>query len=279
VLLISDSGVEIRVKIEGKKMSITAVTEHKNNDTQRSQNQARIDLAAAHRLAVMHDYHEGIDNHFTLVVPGSEDRFYLNQYGLFWSEVTASNLLEVSFDGGIVSGSGIAEITAVSIHAPIHKSKRDAVCILHTHMPYCTALSQLEDMTLEMTGQAALYFKDKIAYDTDYNGFAHDMAEGQRMADVMGDKPVLMLANHGVVVTGKSVAHAYHRLYFLERACRTQLFAMWTGKPRKVVSDQVIHKMRQQVEVQNPALQMSEPEYHFAALKRILDRNEPDYAT
>jgi ribulose-5-phosphate 4-epimerase/fuculose-1-phosphate aldolase len=94
----------------------------------------------------------------------------------------------------------------------------------------------------------------------------------------MGDKPILMLANHGVVVTGKSVAHAYHRLYFLERACQTQMYTMWTGKPRKVVSRAIIDKTHLQAKKTDPALKMSPPDYHFAALKRILDRTQPDYA-
>jgi ribulose-5-phosphate 4-epimerase/fuculose-1-phosphate aldolase len=145
-------------------------------------------------------------------------------------------------------------------------------------MPYCTALAQLEDMTLEMTGQAALYFLDKIAYDYEYNGFADDQSEGERMAGLMGDKPILMLANHGVVVTGKNVAQAYHRLYFLERACRTQMFSMWTGMRRKFVSQAIIDKVRVQSRNPNPALQMSGADYHFEALKRLLDANHSIYA-
>jgi ribulose-5-phosphate 4-epimerase/fuculose-1-phosphate aldolase len=229
-------------------------------------------------LAVMHDFHEGIDNHFTLNVPGRPGRFYLNAFGLHWTEVTASNLIEVSFEGQVLAGRGIPDRSAICIHAPIHRLVPGAECVLHTHMPYCTALAQLEDMKLEMTGQAALYFLDKIAYDYEYNGFADDQSEGERMAALMGDKPILMLANHGVVVTGKDVAQAYHRLYFLERACRTQMFSMWTGMRRKFVSDSVIEKVRVQARNPNPALEMSGADYHFAALKRVLDANRSTYA-
>lgn len=240
--------------------------------------QARIDMAAAHRLAVMHDFHEGIDNHFTLIVPGRNDRFYLNEFGLHWSEVTASNLMEVSFGGEVVEGAGIADQSAICIHAPIHRMVPGAACVLHTHMPYCTALAQLEDMTLEMTGQNALYFRDKIAYDPDYNGFADEQIEGERMAALMDGKPILMLANHGVVVTGGTVAQAYHRLYFLERACQTQMFTMWTGQRRRVVSQHILDKVRQQAKQADPALRKSPADYMFDAYKRILDRAEPGYA-
>jgi ribulose-5-phosphate 4-epimerase/fuculose-1-phosphate aldolase len=240
--------------------------------------QARIDLAAAHHLAVKDDFHEAIDNHFTLNVPGRPGRFYLNAFGLHWTEVTASNLIEVSFEGQVLAGKGVPDRSAICIHAPIHRLVPGAECVLHTHMPYCTALSQLEDMTLEMTGQSALYFLDKIAYDPHYNGFADELEEGERMANLMGDKPILMMANHGVVVTGKTVAQAYHRLYFLERACRTQLFTMWTGQRRKFVSDEIIDKVREQSRRPNPALEMSGSDYYFEAMKRVLDNAGSIYA-
>ena len=91
------------------------------------------------------------------------------------------------------------------------------------------------------------------------------------MAALMDGKPILMLANHGVVVTGKSVAQAYHRLYFLERACRTQMFTMWTGQRRRIVGPAVIAKMRVQAAWQDPTMAMSGSDYHFAALKRVLE--------
>jgi ribulose-5-phosphate 4-epimerase/fuculose-1-phosphate aldolase len=145
-------------------------------------------------------------------------------------------------------------------------------------MPYCTALTQLEDMSLEMSGQVALMFDGKIAYDYEYNGFADDLAEGERLAALMQGKPILMMANHGVVVTGTSVAQAYYRLYYLERACRTQMFSMWTGKPRSIVGADIRQKLQKQVTVPNPAMTMKSYEYMFAALKRGLDRSQPDYA-
>ncbi len=239
--------------------------------------QARIDMAAAHRLAVAHGFHEAIDNHFTLAVPGRPGRFYLNQFGLHWSEVTASNLIEVSYEGQVVEGAGIADRSAICIHAPIHRLVPGAECVLHTHMPYCTALAQLEDMTIEPTGQNALMFDGKVAYDTEYGGLADEQQEGERMAAAMDGKPILMLANHGVIVTGRSVAHAYHRLYFLERACQTQMFSMWTGQRRRVVPEVVRQKVREQSKIADPALRMSPADYHFAALKRILDRTQPGY--
>ena len=238
--------------------------------------QARIDLAAALRLAVWNGFHEGIDNHFSLMAPGSKEGFLLNPYGLHWSEVRASDLLEVDFAGRLIAGDGIPDQTAVCVHGPIHS--RGFRCVLHTHMPYATALTQLEDMTLEMIGQTALGFHGLIAYDDAYDGLALDMAEGERMAGIMGDKPVLMLANHGVIVCGTSVAEAFNTLYFLERACQTQILAMSTGKPLRRVAQAVVEKTRRQFAALRLPDGQNGHDYHFAALKRLLDRREPDYA-
>jgi ribulose-5-phosphate 4-epimerase/fuculose-1-phosphate aldolase len=241
-----------------------------------TERQARIDLAASLRIAVRNGFHEGIDNHFTFSTPGRPDRFLLNPYGLHWSEVRASDLLEVDLGGAITGGEGIADRTAVCIHGPIHK--RGVACVLHTHMPYATALTQLEDMTLEMTGQNALGFFGGVAYDHEYGGLALDMAEGERMADVLGGKMVLMLANHGVIVCGTSVADAFNSLYFLERACQTQLLAMATGKPRRHVAPAVVDRTLAQFADTGLPAGHKAYDYHFAALKRLLDRREPDYA-
>ena len=241
-----------------------------------TEQQARIDLAACLRLAVLNGFHEGIDNHFTLALPGAADRFLLNPYGLHWSEVRASDLLEVDTEGNVMRGNGLADRTALCIHAPIHK--RGHACVLHTHMPFATALTQLEDMTVHMIGQNAIGFAGEIAYDHSYGGLALEMAEGERMADIMGDKPVLMLANHGVIVCGSSVAAAFNRLYFLERACQTQILAMSTGKPLHHVPPSVVDFTRSQFGTAGLPPGQKPYDYHFSALKRLLDRREPDYA-
>src|SRR6516164_11196365 len=107
--------------------------------------QARVDLAAAHRLAVMHDFNEGIFNHLTLAVPGKTDRYYQIPFGLHWSEVTASCFMEVGWDGTVLAGDGEAERSAYCIHAPIHRLVPQHAAVLHTHMPYASALARLEE--------------------------------------------------------------------------------------------------------------------------------------
>jgi ribulose-5-phosphate 4-epimerase/fuculose-1-phosphate aldolase len=234
---------------------------------------ARRDLAAALRLAARYGLQEGICNHFSLAIPGMEDRFLINPLGLHWAEMRASDLSVVDRDGKVVEGP-VVEPTAFFIHSRIHRA-HDHACVMHTHMPYATALTLLDDGRLEPVSQTSLKFHDRIAYDDDYNGLALDNEEGDRMAACMGDKPVIFLANHGVIVTGRTVAEAFDDLYYLERAAQAQVLAGSQGRPLRRVRQDVIELTAGQM--MNERLQAAE--LHFAALKRILDREEPDYAS
>ena len=241
--------------------------------------QARIDLAAAHRLAYRHGFNEGIFNHLTLVVPGTTDRYYQIPFGTHWSEVTASTFMEVGIDDGKVKrGEGDVERSCYCIHAPIHRAVPHAKAVFHTHMPFASALTRLEDPRIKEIGQTETGMMGKIAYDDTYTGPAFEPEEGERLAAVIGDKTILFMANHGITTVGHSVAEAYDRLYYIERAAQVQIYAMWTGQRLKKLPEPVVEKTRtniggaQYYEGLNPA------ERHFAALRRILDRKEPDYA-
>jgi len=242
-----------------------------------AERRARIDLAACHRLAARFGFNEGIDNHLTMLVPGHSDRFYLAPFGLLWSEVRASDLMEIDFSGKLVAGRGLIEDTALYIHLSVHRVVPDAHCVLHTHMPYATALGMLEDPRLEMAGQSAIGFHDEIAY-VDYNGLALDYAEGERLGRALGDKPIGMLRNHGVLVTARSAAAAFERLYFLERACQAQILALSSGGKLRIVPDAVLETTAAQFRDCTEVGGQGRTELHFAALKRLLDRSEADYA-
>jgi ribulose-5-phosphate 4-epimerase/fuculose-1-phosphate aldolase len=238
---------------------------------------ARVDLAAAFRLAVRLELHEGVCNHFSVMLPGVKNagsHFLLNRYGLHWSEVSASNLLALDAQGRVLAGEGEYEKTAFYIHARIHLGNAHAACVLHTHMPYATALTLLEGGRLEMVEQNALRFHDDIAYDDTYNGLVVDNAEGDRLARVLGSKRVMFLANHGVIVVGPTVAEAFDSLYYLERACRLQVLARMMGGRLRAVRPEIVQDTYK-------LLRADAPQYagaHFAALKRILDREEPGYS-
>lgn len=236
--------------------------------------QARIDLAAAYRLAYMHGLSEGICNHLTLIVPGEPDKFLLIAHGTHWSEVTASNLLLVTLDGEILEGEGTVEDTAFYIHAPIHRKRPDLRCIMHTHQTHTLALAMIEGGVIEPINQNALRYYNRVAYDEDYTGLAFDKTEGERLAAAMHDKSILMMGNHGVLVGGSSVARAYDELYYLERTTAAQILAMSTGQPLKKISKEICESAAQQMISDNMHRFAND---HFAALKRLLDRDQPNY--
>jgi ribulose-5-phosphate 4-epimerase/fuculose-1-phosphate aldolase len=213
-----------------------------------------------------------------MLVPGHTERFYLAPFGLLWSEVKASDLLELDFNGKVVAGRGLVEDTALYIHLSVHRLVPEARCVLHTHMPYATALGMLEDPRLEMAAQNAIGFHERVAY-CDYSGLALDYGEGERMARALDGRSVLILRNHGVLVIAATAAAAFERLYFLERACQTQVLALSTGRPLRILPEAVVSATARQFEACTTVGGEGRTELHFEALKRLLDRSEADYAS
>jgi ribulose-5-phosphate 4-epimerase/fuculose-1-phosphate aldolase len=244
-----------------------------------AERQARVDLAACYRLADRFGLNEGIDNHLTLLVPGYSDRFFLPPFGTHWSEVKASDFLVVDFSGRVLSGVGTVEPTALYIHQPVHRLSPQGRCVLHTHMPYATALCMLEDTRLEMAVQSALGFYNDVAYDLNYNGLAFDVSEGERLARALGEKSVLMMGNHGVLVVGLTLPQAFERLYFLERAAQAQVLALSTGRPLRLIPESIIQKTIAQFLAGGRVGGEDRADLHFNALKRVLDRSHSDYAS
>jgi ribulose-5-phosphate 4-epimerase/fuculose-1-phosphate aldolase len=244
--------------------------------------QAKIHLAAAHRLAVFHDLEEGIDNHFTVTLPGREDQYLILPFGLHWSEARASDMIVFDESGKTLEGEGQVELSAQCIHAPIHRICGARV-VLHTHQNWAVALNMLQDNRLLPASQTAAFFHGRIAYDDTYAGTADTLEEGERLAGVLGDARgnrgthTVFMKNHGILVTGDTMAEAYRRLYKLERVCRAQVLAMSTGKPLQVLSDAVVA----QVQAPAPDDRHSRTErdrLFFEAMMRILDREMPGYA-
>ena len=209
--------------------------------------QARIELAACFQLAANRGFEEGVCNHFSAVVPGHDDLFFVNPYGYAFAEMTASRLLICDFEGHVISGEGQPEATAFFIHARLHRSKPRLKAAFHTHMPNATALCLLEGPPLLWLGQTALKFYGRTAVDEDYNGLALDTSEGDRIAFAMGDADVLFLKNHGVMVGGASIAEAWDDLYYLERAAEVQLKAMASNRPLKPIPHEVAQRAYEQM--------------------------------
>jgi ribulose-5-phosphate 4-epimerase/fuculose-1-phosphate aldolase len=236
--------------------------------------QARIDLAAILRWSARLGYQQGVCNHYSVLAPGSDHLFLVNPEGLFWSEVTAGSLLLCDLDGTIVQGSGTVELSAFSLHAPIHRHNPRARAVLHTHAPYATALCLIDHGMVEPVFLAGLQFFGKIAYDEECHGAAFNTAEGDRQAEILGDHSVLMMRNHGPIVVGPTIAAAFDRLYYLEETCQRQLLAMSAQRPLSRVKDTTAQELADQVPMFD-----AYAEKHLAAIKRVLDREEPEYAS
>jgi ribulose-5-phosphate 4-epimerase/fuculose-1-phosphate aldolase len=237
--------------------------------------QAKVHLAAAHRLAVFHELEEGIDNHFTVTVPGRDDHYLILPFGLHWSEARASDMIVFDESGKTLEGTGDVELSALCIHAPIHRITGARV-VLHTHQPWALALNMLKNNRLVPASQTAAHFHDRIAYDDNYGGNADTLEEGERLASAIGAQSILFMKNHGVLVTGETVAQAYKRLYFLERVCRAQVLAMGSGQPLEVLSDEIVAKV--QTPMTHDRHRGKRELMYFEAMMRVLDRVMPGYA-
>lgn len=238
--------------------------------------EAKIHLAAAHRLAVFHELEEGIDNHFTVTVPGRDDRYLILPFGLHWSEARASDMIVWDESGATLEGEGVCELSAQCIHAPIHRVTGARV-VLHTHQTWALALNMLQNNRLLPANQTAAFFHGHIAYDDTYAGTADTLDEGERLAKLMGDKQVMFMKNHGVLVVGDTIAQAYKRLYKLERVCRTQVLAMGTGQPLEVLSESIVRQV-QADPVDDRHSRAERERLYFEAMMRVLDRVNPGYA-
>ena len=235
--------------------------------------QARVDLAACFRMAARLGFHEGICNHLSAMVPGADDLFLVNPYGLGFHEITASSLLICDFEGRVIDGEGEPEATAFYIHGRVHKNLPRARAAFHTHMPNATAMTMLDGDPLIYAGQTALKFWGRTIVDEDYNGLALDEAEGDRIAASMGDADVVFMRNHGVMVVGATIAEAWDDLYYLERACEVQRLALSTHRALKPVPPEVAElTARQMREGDRESARL-----HLESVKRTLDRDAPDY--
>lgn len=235
--------------------------------------QARIDLAACFRMAARLGMAEGICNHLSAMVPGRDDLFLVNPYGLAFEEITASRLLVCDLEGQVVEGSGRPEVTAFHIHARLHARLPRARAAFHTHMPNATALAMLEGPPLAFAGQTALKFYGRLAVDESYGGLVLDAAEGDRIAHQIGDADVVFLKNHGVIVLGASISEAWDDLYYLERACEAQRLAEATGRPLKTIPAAVAERTIRQMR----AGDVEAARLHLASVRRRLDTEMPDY--
>jgi ribulose-5-phosphate 4-epimerase/fuculose-1-phosphate aldolase len=234
----------------------------------------RTDLAAAFRWFARLGMAESVANHFSVAIPGDGNRFLVNPCRRHFSQITASELLLLNADDpSTLTQPDAPDPTAWYLHSGMHAKVPHARCIMHLHSKYATALGCLSDSTLYPIDINAARFYGRVALDAQFSGMALSSEEAGRQAELLRDgKSVLLMANHGVLVAGATVADAFDELYYFERAAEMLLTCYSTGKSLRFMSEWTAElTKRQWLEYTRFAAD------HLSAVKGILDREEPDY--
>jgi ribulose-5-phosphate 4-epimerase/fuculose-1-phosphate aldolase len=236
--------------------------------------QLRVDLAAAFRLAHHFDWHEAVANHLSLAVSPDGSQFLMNPRWRHFSRIKASELLLLDAnDESTMSRPDAPDLTAWSLHGRLHRALPQARCIIHLHPAYATTVASLRNPEILPIEQNTARFYNRLAFDLDYGGMANSDAEGDRIARLMGNKQIMMMGNHGILVCAATVAEAFDLTYYLERACRTLVLAYQTGQPLHVMTPDVAEKTAQEWEADREQFVA-----HFSELKQVLDASDPSYA-
>lgn len=236
----------------------------------------RVDLAAAYRLVASYGWDDLIYTHISARVPGTDDEFLINPFGLMFDEVTASSLIKINGNGEKVMPSPFPVNPAgFTIHSAVHQVRHDAGCVIHLHTVNGTAVST-DPRGLLPLNQTALLVRDDIAYH-DFEGVAVDLDERPRLQNDLGDKNIMLLRNHGTLALGATVAEAFIRIYFIERACEMQVATLSSSggayyPTDKNVQDKVAEQGRDEEIAKQGANLLAWP-----ALRRRLDRVDSSY--
>ena len=256
------------------------VIQGKWSTTTNEERQTRIDLAAAHRLADLNGFSDIVWNHISARVPGQSNRFLINLFGLRFDEVTASNLVTLdekgevvvpprSADGEILDTSEM-NFTGFVIHSGIYNQREDVNCIMHSHPPAGLAVSSLKEGFVPVV-QDAFQFYNRVSYH-EYEGLSLNLDERDRLAANLGDNPVMIMRNHGMLTVGSTVAQAYVRMHYFELSCQVQLDAFSTGREIHLPSKEVCEHAAIQYQKSAPA-----GTYEWPALIRELDTFDTSY--
>ncbi len=234
---------------------------------------ARVNLAACYRLAAHYRMTDLIYTHISARVPGPDHHFLINAFGQTWDEISASTLVKVTLDGEIVedpAGDGINRAGYV-IHSAVHRARPEVACVMHTHTAAGIAVAAQEQGLLPIS-QHAMRFTDNLAYH-DYEGLALELDEQARLTRDLGAHKAMILRNHGLLTCGESIPEAFDYMYYLERACQTQVTAMAGGAKLRIPAPEVAAR----VAAQFKALPYKPKRPEWKALLRMLDRTEPSY--
>jgi ribulose-5-phosphate 4-epimerase/fuculose-1-phosphate aldolase len=236
----------------------------------------RVDMAAAFRWTARLNMHEAVANHFSLAVNADGSRFLINPNGRHFSRITASSLVEIDAnDPATMNRPDAPDPTAWGLHGSIHRALPHARCVLHIHSIHATVLASLADSRLPAIDQNTAMFFGRHVVDEQYGGMAFE-EEGARCASLLANPKIttMVMGNHGVLVVGQTVAEAFNRLYYFERAAETYIRALQTGQPLRVLPDAVAEKTAQEWEAY-PGF----AEAHLREIKAMLDESGDGYAS
>ena len=234
---------------------------------------ARVDLAAAYRLVAHYGWDDLVFTHISARVPGGDEHFLINPYGLMFAEVTASSLVKVDAAGNkVVDSPHAINPAGFLIHSAVHAVREDAGCVMHLHTPYGIAVSAQQDGLLSLSQQSTFCLAS-LAYH-DYEGVAlNDDEKGRLQAD-LGDKTFMILRNHGLLTVGATPADAFLFMYLLETACKIQILAQSGGGALTPVPQPIVDGIAAQAEQVTKGLGGG---LAWPGLLRMLDHIDPGY--
>lgn len=235
--------------------------------------QVRVNLAACYRLIAMFGWDDLVFTHISARVPGPDEHFLINAYGMMFEEMMASTLVKVDLDGEIVMDTPYPINPAgFTIHSAVHAAREDAGCVLHTHTKAGVAVSAQAD-GLRPLSQISLLPYAALSYH-DYEGIALNEDEKPRLVADLGNSNFLILRNHGLLTVGASIADAFLYMYALETACQTQLAAQSAGVPLLEINPAIVAGIQAQVEAVTRGMG---GELAWPGLLRKLDRVDTSY--
>jgi ribulose-5-phosphate 4-epimerase/fuculose-1-phosphate aldolase len=244
-----------------------------------AEQKVREDLAALYRLMAHFRMTDMIDTHITARLPGPKPAFLINRYGVLFHEMRASDLVKIDYEGKVIDERArdtpelfVVNEAGFTIHSAVHMAREDIAFVVHTHTAAGTAVSAQEQGLLPIS-QHALKFYGKLGYH-DYEGIALDLGERERLVADLGPHKAMILRNHGLLAGGATAAHAFHEIYFLERACQAQVQALAGGVQLRIPPEHVRELTARQFDSEGADAII---ELAWQAALRLITDNLPDY--
>ena len=233
----------------------------------------RIDLAACYHLADHFQMSDIVWNHITAKTNIDKNTFLINEFGLRYDEVTASNLIEIDSNGKVISGKGNINYTGYVIHEAIHQSRKDIKCVMHTHSRAGLAISCLDEGLNVMMQDSAMFY-NRVSYH-DWEGMSTNMNEGERLKKNLGSNNVMILRNHGLLTCGKTISETFMLMYYLDKACKNQIDIYSMNKKIRLPSNKIMEHAVKQYNDSRFIVGKNE----WPALLRLLDKKNSVYRT